>query len=103
MGDEPLGLIAREAEQFLNKTLAVRLTTGQKIDGAEFRKSYPNQPEGFEVSTLQEVKVGISLSETLGWVNFPGPNGKIDYSTVRVTSLRRLTPSDCRNGEIRSA
>ena len=80
MGNEPFGLVARQAAQYLNRALTVRVITGQKIDGAEVGNLYPDRPEKFELANLQNVKVGLSINETLAWVNFPGPDGKIDYS-----------------------
>lgn len=80
MGNEPLGPVYNFAREFLSRTVSLRLITGQKVDGSDFRRLYPDLPGKFELATLEDVKVGISINESLAWVTFPLPDGRIDYS-----------------------
>jgi predicted transcriptional regulator len=78
LSDQPVIVGPSPGAAFSSRDIPARLITGADVDHKVVNDAKSVLTRG-EFATLPQVSVAVAMNETLAWVCFAGPDGKIDF------------------------
>jgi predicted transcriptional regulator len=78
LSDKPVIVGSSPGAAFSSRDIPARLITGANVDHKVVNEAKSVLRHG-EFATLPQVKVAVAMNESLAWVCFAGPDGKIDF------------------------